>query len=79
MTDKPIIDRATIEKIMSDAKCQRVRHLGNAWRESPKGIRWSGLGLALALCLTAFGAEFVSGAHAGNGHGGYFHNLIAKR
>jgi hypothetical protein len=79
MTDKPVFDRATIEKIMSDAKCNRIRHLGNAWRESPKGVRWSGLGLSLAFCLAIFGAQYVSGAYAGNGHSGYFHKLVAKR
>jgi hypothetical protein len=36
MTDKPIIDGATIEKIMSDAKCQRVRHLGRLGAKVPR-------------------------------------------
>ena len=33
----------------------------------------------VASSLAVFGAQFVTGAHAGNSHGGYFHNLIAKR
>jgi hypothetical protein len=46
MTDKPVFDRAALEDIMSTAKAARVRHLGNAWRQSPKGFRWSGLGVS---------------------------------
>jgi hypothetical protein len=77
MTDKPIFDRATVEDIMSTARAQRVRHLEKTWQQSPKGLRWSGLGVILASCLAVFGAQYVSGAHAGNGHGGY--SQIAKR
>jgi hypothetical protein len=79
MTEKPSFDRAALEDIMSTAKAQRVRHLGKAWQESPKGIRLSGLGVIIASCLAVFGAQFVNGAHAGNGHSGYFHKLVAKR
>jgi hypothetical protein len=79
MTDKPIFDRATVEDIMSTARAQRVRHLGQTWQQSPKGVRWGGLGVIVASCMAVFGAHFVTGAHADNGHSGYFHNLTAKR
>jgi hypothetical protein len=79
MTDKPVFDRAALEDIMSTAKAARVRHLGNAWRQSPKGFRWSGLGVIVASSLAVTGAHFVTGAHAGNSHSAYFHNLLSKR
>jgi hypothetical protein len=77
MTDKPLFDRAALEDIVSTAQAQRVRHLGNAWQESSKGVRWSGLGVVLAWALAVLGAQYVSGAHAGNGYGSY--NQVAKR
>jgi hypothetical protein len=79
MTDKPIFDRATLDEIMSTAKAQRVRHLGQAWRESSKRIRWTSLGLAIVFGLTFFGAHYVDGAHASKGHGGDFRNEVVKR
>jgi hypothetical protein len=79
MTEKPIFDRATLDEIMSTAKARRVRHLGQAWRESSKGVRWSSLGLAIAFGLTFFGAHYVNGAHASKRQDGYVHNVVVKR
>jgi len=79
MTEKPIFDRATLDEIMSTAKAQRVRHLGQAWRESSKGVRWSSLGLAIAFAFTFFGAHSVNGAHASKQHDRYLHNVVMKR
>jgi hypothetical protein len=54
MANEPLIDPFQIDKIMRDAKIQRIHYLHNKIATGAGAARWSGLTALVASCLALF-------------------------
>jgi hypothetical protein len=55
MTTNPMYDREAIRWLLAEARAQRSRELRAAARELQDAVRWNGVALVCAACLTVVG------------------------